>query len=190
MEDDQILPITPEDQQAVDNGTTTKVPSFTGELILEFPLTAEEKAADGSASGFETFVPQALLRSSDKWSYPYPSLALSEDATMNDFVNHFGEDFVADIFLDGLRKFCQQKWRQSAIDENNLEENIKRFKEIFFLVRRDTGPTAAKTGLEITKLMKELGKLKQGTPERRELVVRIKELKLEQDRLMEKEMEL
>ncbi len=166
-----------------------KVPSFEGELVINFPLTAEEQAS--GTTGLNTFLPQQLLRGSDKWSYPYPAIALSDDATMIDYVNHFGEDFVSDIFLDGLKKFCQGKWRQATSEEGrNLEDYKKIFTEIFLLVRRDTGPTADKVGLEITKLMKELGKLKQGTPERKEMVVKIKLMKIEQDKLMEKEMEL
>ncbi len=170
--------------------TNLKVPSFEGELVINFPLTAEEQAGS-STTGLNTFLPQQLLRGSDKWSYPYPAIALSDDATMIDYVSHFGEDFVSDIFLDGLKKFCQGKWRQATSEEGrSLEDYKKIFTEIFLLVRRDTGPTAAKIGLEITKLMKELGKLKQGTPERKEMVVKIKLMKIEQDKLMEKEMEL
>jgi hypothetical protein len=181
----------PLSQEVEDNNNgNNKIPSFTGELTLQFPLTKEEEQSSGS-TGLNIFTPQQLMRGSDKWSYPFPSIALSEDATMIDYVNHFGEDFVADIFLDGLRKFCQGKWKQATSEaDKSLDFYVDEFKKNFFLIRRDTGPTASKVGLEITKLMKELGKLKQGTPERKLMVTKIKELKLEQDKLMEKEMEL
>lgn len=165
-----------------------KPPSFEGELTIEFKR--EDEAGKTIPSSFVTFVPRQLLRGEDKWAYPFPALAMSEDADVEDFTTHFGEEFVRDLFLDGLTKHCQGKWRQSTDKEGDLNTN---FIESFFVTRRDTGPTAAKLGILLAKKMAEFKKLKdlkgKGDAEVIEMARSVRELRDEMNRLAEKEME-
>jgi hypothetical protein len=169
-----------------DNGK--QLPTFEGELVIEFKR--EDEAGQTIPSSFVTFVPKQLLRGEDKWAYPFPALAMSEDAGLTDFATHFGEEFVLDLFLDGLTKHCQGKWRQAADKDGDIVTN---FKEAFFVTRRDTGPTAAKLGILLTKKMKEFKELKvklgKDNPEVIAFAKDVRALRDEMNKLAEKEME-
>jgi hypothetical protein len=95
-----------------------------------------------------------------------------------------------DLFLDGLTKHCQGKWRQAADKDGSVVDN---FKEGFFVTRRDTGPTAAKLGILLTKKMKEFKELKvklgKDNPEVIAFAKDVRALRDEMNKLAEKEME-
>lgn len=172
------------------NGTSKTIPSFEGpELSIEF----KKESPDGSTtlpSSFVTFVPRQLLRGENKWSYPFPALALSEEVTMADFLQHFGEDFCFDLFIDALGSHCQSRWRQAVEKEGDAKTN---FIEGFFITRRDTGPTAAKLGILLQKKLTAHKTLKQTKgkdhPEVIQSALEIKKLREEQNLLFEKEMQ-
>ncbi len=183
-------PITSQSSNSTSVVTQTEEPkkSFEGpEIVIQFPLEQEE-LEKASNKGLNTFQPRQLLRGTEekKWSYPYPTIALSEDASMSIFTQHFGEDFCLDIFIDGLTKYCQQKWRLADGD-------VAKFIETFFDRRRETGPTAEKLGKRIVTLLKELKETKeQKGKESSEFKAKFEEykkVKEQQDELMRKEME-
>lgn len=171
--------------------TTEQTPSFTGELSIEFKK--EDLASGKVESSFVTFTPKALLRGEDKWSYPFPTIAQSEDSQMADYLAHFGEDFVKDLFEDSLVKHCQNRWRLSTNDNGTEADFKNRFIENFFISRRDTGPTSAKLGILLTKKMVEHKKLKDAhgkdSPEVKESLKELRALKEEMNNLFKKEME-
>lgn len=171
------------------NGTQgNQIPAFEGELTIEFKK--EDSGGQVAPSSFVTFTPKTLLRGEDKWAYPFPALAQSEEATITDFIEHFGSEFVQDLFLDGLTKHCQTKWRQSTDKDGDAKTN---FIESFFITRRDTGPTAAKLGILLTKKLGELKKLKDSLgkahPEVIKLAAEARTLREEMNALAIKEMD-
>jgi hypothetical protein len=171
-----------------DSSNNKQLPIFEGELVIEFKR--ESPAGETLPPSFVTFTPKALLRGDDKWAYPYPAVCSSEDATIQDFEQAFGTDFVRDLFLDGLIKHCQNKWRQSADKDGSVVDN---FKDGFFVTRRDTGPTAAKLGILLTKKMKDFKELKEkkgkDNPEVIKFAAEVRALRDEMNKLAEKEMD-